>query len=212
MKVNQFLMTTMLAAACAVWAPAGPAAAQGRQTTASPAPGKVAHDARYERAREQLIDILAAEDYEKVNVSAATFGNAMALLQLGVDTYLEGSVGPLGSIDKAREYGAAILQGLEDAKVKYDDYGGADLVGGLSLEVRTDAEARELGEMMAQVAGLLAESRAGHGASLRSASRRVFEALKVIPGTGQSLVTQYVGQLQSLSKSDRREMIRWMRD
>jgi len=213
MRLKPGSAAMILAAGIMAWAApyAGAQATRG-QEAARPTTSKVAHDASYEKVREQLLDVLAAEEYDKVDVRAATFGTAMALLRLGLDTYLEGAIKQLGSVERAGEYGGAILQGLEDAKVRYDDYGGTDLVGGQSLVVHNEAEARDLGAMMLGVSGLLAEARAGHGASLRSAARRVFEGLKVIPGTGQSLVTQYADRLSSLSRSDRDEMIRWIHE
>ncbi len=165
-----------------------------------------------EAVRERLADILAGEDFDKVEFAVSTFDQAMEWIYLAVDTYLDGAIPKLGGPGAAGEYGTEILGGLEDHKVRWADDNGLDLVGNRRLLVSSPEEARELGELMLRTALLIQEAGVGHGVAIRSAARKVFETMLPVEGTGQSLVTQYVVRLRMMTKPDREALLKLLRD
>ncbi len=201
MKVMRtVLMFALAGAPCAV--------AFGQVTAPSPDPA-VAHDAAYRQAREQLADLLASEEFDKVEVAAASFDRAMDLIYTAVDAYLERAVPELGGIGAAREYGVEVLRGLDDHRIHYADEDGYDLAGERRLLISNEQEAAELGELLARVAGLIHDAHAGRGVEIRTAARRIFEGMLPVQGTGQPLVSQYLVRLRTLTRSDRRELMRY---
>ncbi len=171
----------------------------------------VPHDGAYMKAREQIADLLASESLENVDFRAVTFDEAMNLIYTTTDSYLEGAIEPLGGIELAREYGAEVVAGLEDHKVRYKNDDGIDLVGDRVFAVKTVDEARQLGELLRRVAEIVHQARPGHGVSIRRAAEKVFETLLPSAGTGQSLVTQYVVRLRTMTAADRKQLIEYLR-
>jgi len=176
--------------------------------TGTPAPA-VPRDAAYRQAREQLADLLASEDFGKVEVAAASFDRAMALIYTAVEGYLDRAVPALGGVDTAREYGVEVLRGLDDHRIHYADEDGYDLAGERRLLIANEEDAAALGELLARVAGLIHDAHAGRGVDIRSAARRIFEGMLPVQGTGQSLVSQYLVRLRTLTAADRRELMRY---
>jgi len=169
----------------------------------------VPHDAAYLRAREQMADMLASEDFEKVEIAAASFDDAMGLIYTAVDGYLEQAIPALGDVDTARKYGVAILQGLNDHKIHYADENGYDIVGKRFVLVSTGEDAKNLGELLARVAILIHGAHGGVGVDLRRAARKIFEGMLPVEGSGEPLVTQYLVRLRSLSKSGRKQLLEY---
>jgi len=79
----------------------------------------VPHDDAYRQAKEQMADLLASEEFDKVEVSAASFDRAMDFIYMAVETYLDQAVPGLGDVETAREFGVDVLQGLNDHKIRY---------------------------------------------------------------------------------------------
>ncbi len=179
---------------------------------AGPQAGPGGKDPGLKMVREQLADILAGEDFDKVEFSAATFDRAMEWIYTTVDTFLEGAVPLLGSAADAGEYGKEILAGLEDHTVHWADDNGLDLVGKRRLVVGSGEEARELGEVLLRTAELIHEAQVGRGVAIRSAARKVFETMLPVQGNGQSLVTQYVVRLRTLTRPERKELVRLLEE
>lgn len=185
----------------------GLAAAQSPQAAGAAAP----HDAAYLKAREQIVDLLASESVEKIEFVAVTYDEAMKLIYAAADSYLEGAIKPLDGVEPAREYGVEVLRGLEDHKVRYKNEDGIDLVGKRVLSIKTADEAGQLGELVRRVAEIVHEATPGRGVSIRRAAEKVFETLLPSAGTGQSLVTQYVVRLRTMTSSDREQLIEYLR-
>ncbi|GEM_PF-3461703 len=183
----------------------------GMAGAGQPAPRETGTVTR-EAVRERLADILAGEDYDRVEFAVSTFDQAMEWIYLAVDTYLDSAIPKLGGPGPAGEYGAEILGGLEDHKVRWADDNGLDLVGERTLLVSSPEEARQLGELLLRTALLIREAGVGHGVAIRSAARKVFETMLPVEGTGQSLVTQYVVRLRMMTESDRKALLELLRD
>lgn len=186
----------------------GLAVAQSPQAAVAAVP----HDAAYLKAREQIVDLLASESIEKIEFVAVTYDEAMKLIYAATDSYLEGAIKPLGGIDPAREYGVEVLRGLEDHKVRFKNEDGIDLVGKRVLAIKTADEARQLGEVVGRVAEIVHEASPSRGVSIRRAAEKVFETLLPSAGTGQSLVTQYAVRLRTMTSSDRKQLIEYLRE
>ncbi len=169
----------------------------------------VPHDAAFAKAREQLADLLASEEFTKVEVAASSFDRAMEWIYAAVETYLDAAVPELGSVDTAREYGVEILRGLNDHTIRYADEDGYQLAGDRRLLVSNEEEARQLGELLARVAELIHAHHAGHGINIRSTARKIFEAMLPVQGTGQSLVTQYLVHLRTMTREERRALMKY---
>ncbi len=173
-------------------------------------PAAAGEDAARAAVRERLADMLAGENLDKVEFRALDFDQAMRWIYLAVDTYLDRAAARLGGDEAAGEYGAEILAGLEDHTVRYADEQGLEVVGEQVLRVESDEQARQLGELLYRVAELLREAHVGRGVALRSAARKVFETMAPVAGNRQSLVTQYVVRMRSLTPEERRDMVRWL--
>ena len=199
MKRNRSVVRLMLVAA--ILCPVGKmAAAEGPS---------VPHDAAYQQAKEQLADLVASEEFTKVEVAASSFDRAMEWIYTAVETYLDEAVPKLGSVDTAREYGVEILRGLNDHTIHYADEDGYQLVGERRLLISNEEEAKQLGELVARVAVMIHAAHAGRGVNIRSAARRIFEAMLPVQGTGQSLVTQYLVHLRSMTREERRALMKY---
>ena len=169
----------------------------------------VPRDAAFLQARERLADMLASEDFEKVDVSAASFDRAMDLIYTAVDAYLDGSVPLLGDAETAGEFGSDVLQGLNDHTMYYADENGYDIVGRRRLLISSEKDARDLGEVLAMVVRLLDGAHVRPGATARSAARKIFEGMLPVEGTSQTIVNQYLVRLRMLSKADRKELLEY---
>jgi len=90
---------------------------------------KVPRDAAYLGAREQMADLLASEEFDKVDVSAASFDRAMDFIYLAVETYLDQAISGFGDVQTAREFGVDVLQGLNDHNIRYAGDSGYALAG-----------------------------------------------------------------------------------
>lgn len=165
------------------------------------------HDAAYRQAREQMADMLASEDFNKVDFAASSFDRAMELIYTAVDTYLDRAVPALGGVETARKFGIHILQGLNDHKIHWADEDGYDLAGKRYLLVSDEADAGNLGELLARVAILIHSANGGVGVDIRRAAKKIFEGMLPVEGSGQPLVTQYLVRLRSLSGSDRKALL-----
>lgn len=163
---------------------------------------EVPHDEAYEKAKEQFADILASEDFEKVDVSAASFNRAMDLIYIAAEKYLDMAIPGLGDAETAREFGVDVLQGLNEHKIHYAGDDGANLVGSRRLLIATEQDALDLGEVVARVAILINSRHAKPGINVSPAARRIFGGMLPVEGTGQSMITQYLVKLKMLSKSD----------
>ncbi|MEN8165192.1 MAG: hypothetical protein ABFS37_13765 [Acidobacteriota bacterium] len=169
----------------------------------------VSRDAEYLRAREQMADLLASEEFEKVEVSAISFDQAMSWIYLAVETYLDQAAPALGEGQEAREYGVEVLRGLNEHKVRFSGDDGYDLVGDRNLLVSTEQDALDLGEVLARVAIMINESGVGSGISVEIAAKRIFEGMLPAAGTNQSLISQYLTTLRIMSKAEQRELLRY---
>ncbi len=166
-------------------------------------------DAAYRRAREQMADLLASEDFERVDISAASFDRAMVLIYTAVDNYLDQAVPGLGDVESAREFGVDVLQGLNDHKIRYVGDSGYALAGKRRVLISGEEDATDLGELLAKVALLIHEGHGKPGIDARKAARRIFEGMLPVEGTGQSLVSQYLVRLRMMSKADRKELLKY---
>ncbi len=169
----------------------------------------VPHDAAFVQAREQLVDLVASEDFTKVEVAASSFDRAMEWIYAAVETYLDAAIPELGSVESAREYGVEILRGLNDHTIRYADEEGYQLVGDRRLLISNEEEAKELGELLARVAEMIHSYHAGRGVNIRSAAKRIFEAMLPVQGTGQSLVTQYLVHLRVMTPEEQRALMKY---
>lgn len=169
----------------------------------------VDRDPGYDKVREQMADLLASDQLDKVDFSAQTYDLAMAWIYRAVDTYLEGSAEALGGIEDAGEFGFEVLQGLNKHKVRYMDDDGYDLVGDRDLVVSNEQDAVEMGELIGIVAVMIHDAHAGRGVGIQIAAKRIFEGLFATPGTGQSVIGQYLVQLQDLSETEKRALIEY---
>lgn len=179
------------------------------QWTAAAGQSAVPHDAAFEQAKEQLADLVASEDFTKVEVAAASFDRAMDWVYMAAETYLETAIPKLGSVESAREYGVEILRGLNDHAIRYADEDGYQLVGERRLLISNEEEAKELGELLARVAVMIHSHHAGRGVNIRSAAKRIFEAMLPVQGTGQSLVTQYLVHLRMMTPEEQRALMKY---
>jgi len=169
----------------------------------------VPRDDAYRQAREQLADLLASEDFDKVEVAASSFDRAMELIYRAVETYLDRAVPALGSIETAREYGVEVLGGLQDHTIHYADDDGYDLAGERRLLISSESDAADLGELLARTAIMIHAAHPGHGVEIRTAARRIFDGMLPVQGTGQPLVSQYLVRLRTLTRSGQRELMRY---
>ena len=155
---------------------------------------EVPHDAAYEKAKEQMADMLASEDFEKVDISAASFDRAMDLIYIAVEKYLDYAVPVLGDAETAREFGVDVLQGLNEHKIHYAGDDGYNLVGDRRLLIAGEQDALDLGEVVARVAILIEGARGMPGINVRPAARKIFQGMVPAEGTGQSMISQYPRQ------------------
>jgi len=165
------------------------------------------NDAAYLRAREQMADLLASEEFERVDISAVSFDRAMALIYMAVDNYLDQAVPGLGDVESAREFGVDVLIGLNDHKIRYAGDDGVSLVGKRRLLISGEQDAKDLGEVLARVAMLIDGGHGRPGINARLAAQRIFEGMVPVQGTGQSLVSQYVVTLRMLTKADSKALV-----
>lgn len=163
---------------------------------------EVPHDAAYEQAREQMADLLASEDFERVDISAASFERAMDLIYIAVDKYLELAIPALGDAEAAREFGVDVLQGLNEHKIHYAGDDGYNLVGDRRLLISGEQDALDLGDVVARVAILIEGAHGMPGINVRPAARKIFGGMMPAEGTGQAMITQYLVKLRMLSKAD----------
>jgi len=169
----------------------------------------VPRDDAYNQAREQLADLLASEDIEKIDISAATYDRAMNLIYMAVETYLDRSIPELGDARTALDLGKNVLKGLNEHKVHYKGDNGYDLVGDRNILIAQEDDARDLGELLARVAGMIHEAHGLPGLQAERAARRIFEGMLPVEGTGQSLVEQYLVSIRMLSKADRKMLLKY---
>lgn len=168
---------------------------------------EVPHDAAYEKAKEQMADMLASEDFEKVDISAASFDRAMELIYLAVEKYLELAIPALGDAETAREFGVDVLLGLNEHKIHYAGDDGVNLVGDRRLLISGDQDALDLGEVVARVAILIHDGHGKPGIDVRLAAQRIFGGMVPVEGTGQSMISQYLVKLRMMSKSDTKLLV-----
>jgi hypothetical protein len=168
----------------------------------------VPHDAA-RQAREQMADLMASEDFTKVEFAAASFDDAMKLIYTAADTYLDRAVPALDGVETARKLGVKVLQGLNDHTIRYADENGYDLAGKRRLLISTQEDAEELGELLARVAIMIHSVHGGVGIDVRRAARRIFEGMLPVHGSGQPLVKQYLVRLRMLSKADRKALLEY---
>ena len=107
------------------------------------------------------------------------------------------------------EYGVEILRGLNDHTIRYADEDGYQLVGDRRLLISNEEQAKELGELLARVAEMIHSYHAGRGVNIRSAAKRIFEAMLPVQGTGQSLVTQYLVHLRVMTPEEQRALMKY---
>ncbi len=169
----------------------------------------VPHDDAYRQAKEQMADLLASEEFEKVDVSAASFDRAMDFIYMAVETYLDQAVPGLGDVETAREFGVDVLQGLNDHKIRYAGDSGYALAGKRRVLISGEEDAKDLGELLAQVAMMIHGGRKRVSIDTRSAARKIFEGMLPVEGTGQPLVTQYVVRLRMMSEGDRKRILEY---
>lgn len=173
---------------------------------------EISHDAAYQKAREQMADLLASEDCQKIEVSASSFDRAMDWVYRAVDTYLEKAAPGLGGSERAGEYGVELLRGLNEHRVRYAEEDGHDLVGDRNLLVSSEEDAVDLGELLARVAEIVDEAHVGRGVNIQSAAKKVFESLAPTAGANQGLITQYLVELRAMSREERESLTRHLRD
>jgi hypothetical protein len=133
---------------------------------------KVPRDAAYLGAREQMADLLASEEFEKVDVSAASFDRAMDFIYMAVETYLDQAVPGLGDVESAREFGVDVLVGLNDHKIRFAGDDGVSLSGKRRLLISGEQDAKDLGELLARVAMLIDGGHGRPGINARLAAQR----------------------------------------
>ena len=172
-------------------------------------PQAVPHDAAYGQAREQMADLLASEEFDKVDVSAASFDRAMDFIYLAVETYLDKAIPGLGDVETAREFGVDVLRGLNDHKIRYAGDSGYALAGKRRVLISGEEDATNLGELLADVAVLIHEGHGKPGVDARKAAGRIFEGMLPVEGTDQPLVSQYLVRLRMMSKADRKELLKF---
>lgn len=170
---------------------------------------KVPHTSAYNAAREQLTDLIASEEFTKVEVAAASFNRALDMIYTVVETYLDTAVPELGDVQTAKEYGVEILRGLNEHKIRYAGDGGFTLLGDQHLLVSNETEAQELGQLLGMVAVMIHDARVGRGVNIQSAARRIFEGMLPTQDAGQSLVTQYIARLQTMTSAEKRELMEY---
>jgi len=170
---------------------------------------EVTPDAAYRQAREQMADLLASEEFDKVDVSAASFDRAMDFIYLAVETYLDKAIPGLGDVETAREFGVDVLRGLNDHKIRYAGDSGYALAGKRRVLISGEEDAKDLGELLARVATMIHGGRKRVSIDTRSAARKIFEGMLPVEGTGQPLVTQYVVRLRMMSEGDRKRILEY---
>lgn len=173
---------------------------------------EVPRDEAYENAKEQMADILASEDFEKVDVSAASFDRAMDLIYLSAGKYLDYAIPVLGDTETAREFGVEVLQGLNEHKIRYAGDDGYSLVGKRRLLISGEQDALDLGEVVARVAILINDGHGRPGINVRPAARKIFEGMVPAQGTGQPIVSQYLVKLRMLTKADTKLLLEFALD
>jgi hypothetical protein len=170
---------------------------------------EVPRDEAYLKAREQMADLLASEEFEKVEIAAASFDRAMVRIYEAVETYLDQVIPALGDVEITREFGVDVLQGLNEHRIRYSGEDGYDLAGKRRILIANDKDAHDLGELLAEVALLIHSGHGSPGIDVRMAARRIFEGMLPVDGTQQPLVSQYLVRLKMLSKSDRKELLKY---
>ncbi len=170
-------------------------------------PQEVPHDAAYEKAKEQMADLLASEEFERVDISAASFDRAMTLIYMAVETYLDQAIPGLGDVDYAREFGVDVLIGLNDHKIRYAGDDGVGLAGKRRILISGEQDAKDLGELLARVALLIDGGHGRPGIDARLAAQRIFQGMLPVQGNEQSLVSQYVVTLRMLTKADSKALV-----
>lgn len=168
---------------------------------------EVPHDAAYEQAKEQMADLLASEEFERVDISAASFDRAMEFIYIAVEEYLDLAISELEDVDYTREFGIDVLIGLNDHKIRYAGDDGVSLAGKRRILISSEQDAKDLGELLARVALLIDGGRGRPGIDARLAAERIFTGMVPVQGTDQSLVSQYVVTLRMLTKPDTKALV-----
>ena len=171
-------------------------------------PQEATDDAAYQQAREQMADLLASEEFEKVDVAASSYDRAMTMIYIAVDTYLDQVVPTIDDVELVREFGIDVLKGLNEHRIHYAGDDGYNLAGKRRLLISNDTDAEDLGEVLARVTLLIHGGHGKPGFQAQRAADRIFEGMLPVEGTGQPLVKQYLVRLRMLSKADQKQLVK----
>ena len=166
------------------------------------------HDDAYRQAKEQMADLLASEEFEKVDVAASSYDRAMTMIYIAVDTYLDQVVPTIDDVELVREFGIDVLKGLNEHRIHYAGDDGYTLAGKRRLLISNDTDAEDWGEVLARVTLLIHGGHGKPGFQAQRAADRIFEGMLPVEGTGQPLVKQYLVRLRMLSKADQKQLVK----
>lgn len=169
-------------------------------------------DGAYDKAKEQMADLLASEDCGKIEVSASSFDTAMGWIYQAVGAYLDMAATDLGGPKAAGEYGVEVLRGLNEHKVRYADQDGYDIVGDRDILIASEQDALDLGELLARVAVIVHKAHVGRGVNIQSAAKKVFESMAATAGANQGLISQYLTQMKVMSDEEEQHLIQYLQE
>lgn len=175
---------------------------------AQPAPPKPDGTGVRAAARQEITDLLASPAVERIDIRATSLNAANSLIERVADTYLDLATAPLGGVKAAGEYGVAVINGLNDHRVK----GVIRILGSATLVVATEQDARDLGTLLALAATSLHRASEGYQGRilLRDSAKNLFDAVIADSEGNTPLLKQYLTQVKELSTSSPARLSRFL--
>ena len=152
-------------------------------------------------ARREITDLLASNAIQRVDIRATNYESAGTLMKTVADTYLAAAVTPLGGAKTAGAYAVAVINGLNDHRVK----GAVRIFGGASLAVAGEQDAKDLGTLIATAAVAIhrAAAAAPGRVLLRDTAKNLFDAVTADGESTEPLLAQYLHQVKAIAAGPR---------
>jgi hypothetical protein len=193
------LIPSSIAAAvlCAALAAAvQPGAAPSTDPPAAGQSASTSHDAELKRAQDTLADLLASEQIDRIDFEAETYHQAMAHIQVVVDTILARNTEGSQEITVFADQAGQVIKALDSHKPR-----GLILTIGKDVDripVLDPGEARMLGELVGKTVSLIREQYGKHQVSYYEMSARLFRSVILDVEEGPFLA-QYLDGIQLIA-------------
>lgn len=160
---------------------------------------KEAYDVQVAAARDRMAVLLSSDEIEHIDFHATMIEVARARIYLAVDTYLDGATEKTDNIDRVERLGMEVVRALNDHEIWYKV---RTFLADKGFVIRTDDDARELGELIL-LTSLIVE-RITEGEEYRIpvgiVATRIFSGIGYDSEMGITILRQYLLRLRKLSE------------